>query len=152
MNQDRAIARLRQEMAMRPIRVPTRGGGSAKPIDLYQVVAGQLLSYIGRQGIAKLADIMAGSALPDPGGGVDGQITAVPAYPWPAGLPDGIGVGLRVGTTTDYVFLLNDYRGGVGPDAVVGDIVLPSGSVDLDKVDGAKTYRYACLICPGSWW
>ena len=152
------VAELEQEVAdlrerLRQVPGVFSPSSEAKSIDLYQVVAGQLLSYVGRQGIVKLQDLLAASALPDPGGGVDGQITTVPAYPWPASLPDGLGVGLRVGTTTDYAYLLNDYRGGTsGPDAIVGDIVLPSGTVTLDKVVGAKTYRYVCLICPAAWW
>lgn len=152
------VAELEQEVAdlrerLRQVPGVFSPSSEVAPIDLYQVVAGQLLSYVGRQGIVKLEGNLAASALPDPGGGVDGQITVVPAYPWPSGLPDGIGIGLRIGTTTDYVFLLNDYRVGTnGPDAIVGDIVLPAGTANLDKIVGAKTYRYVCLLCPAAWW
>lgn len=44
MNHDRAIARLRQELAMRPIRVPTRGGGSVQPKQSIQIIGGNTVS------------------------------------------------------------------------------------------------------------
>lgn len=145
------LARQHSQNALRPLWNPVAKASAS--VDLYQVVAGQLLSYVGRQGIVRRSDQVAASELPDPGGGVDGQTTVVPAYPWPSSLPDGIGIGLKVGTTTDYVYLVNDARGNLsGPDAIVGDIVLPSGSVNFDKIVGAKTYRYVCLICPAAWW
>jgi len=63
MNQDRAIARLRQEMAMRPIRVPTRGGGSVQPKQSIQIIGGNTVSGID---CIKYASTVTPAAVYDP--------------------------------------------------------------------------------------
>lgn len=74
MNQDRAIARLRQEMAMRPIRVPTRGGGSVQPKQSVQIIGGNTVSGI---------DCIKYASTVTPGAVYDPDVDAV--------YPDGLG-------------------------------------------------------------
>lgn len=144
----RDLAALRRQMDRLPAIIPAAQSSNDL---LYQVVWGQLLPTLARQGIAYSASLVTGASLPDPGGGVDGQITAVPAFPYPTGLPNGVGVAQVVGSSK-YVFVVHDGRTAAKPDAVAGELFVSAGTVNLDKVVGAKTYRYACVITPPNWW
>ena len=147
MNHAREIARLRQSIAMRPLRVPTRGGAAASIPAIYIVAGGQTIAEWGSPGIRKRTSALAASDLPPGTGGTAGVVT-VAANPIPAGLPNGIGVAGRQadGLAT---FILHDSSSTLASDLVAGDVIFCSGAATFDVVVGAVTYRYAAttVVC-----
>lgn len=138
------ITRLRQEIALRPIRVPTR---SIVPSEshLYMVVGGNILPSGQTVGVARRTDAVAGSEMPAGTGGSSGDTLIQPAYPFPAGLPLGVGVGQHVFTLA-YAFLLIDNHTTFASDLPLGRRAFTGTTVNLDKIVGGVTYRYPCYL------
>jgi hypothetical protein len=117
-------------------------GGAADPASLYVVVGGNVLPGCLTQGIQKRTDAVAGSELPVGTGG-PGIVIQEP-FPIPALIPNGVGVVRQVATNT-YAFALLDVDSGYAEDLGMGFPVNGGVFVNLDRVDGATTYRYPCI-------
>ena len=140
------LVRLRQEIAIRPIRVPTRGGsgGLASVPTIFEITDGETITALNRIGILRVTVELDDTDLPTvtiPVSVPDGGIYVVPANPTPAGLPSGLGVGRQIGAET-YGFVLNDSRATPFWDVVQSDRVWTPTTVTIDKVQGLKTARW----------
>lgn len=102
------VTRLKQDIAIRPIRVPTRGGAAPPPVisRIYVVVGGNTVPYLGGTGIKH----------------VNTAITTVPAgidvaTMTPSTLPDGLGWGYLIDDMS-YALLINDVNSFIQYDLV----------------------------------
>ena len=121
------------------------GGAVASAPPLYFIAGGNLLVSGLSVGIVKRTDAVAGTELPVGTGGAPGDIVTVPANPIPANLPPGVGVGIHCITGAS-TFLLLDSRASYVSDLPINRRVYAAGTVNLDRVRGGITYRYACLL------
>ena len=139
-------------VAARPL-IPMMGGGAATtPSPLYQVLGGNALTYLGKQGIVRRTDTVLGSELPAGTGGASGDIIVISANSTPAGLPNGVGVAQNL-VTGAYVFVVLDATTSASmPDLVRDDILQSTSSINLDRVVSGVTYRYVCFKPFAGWW
>lgn len=129
-------------------RIPSRfagGGGPTQTPPLYFIAGGNLLVSGLTVGILKRTDTVAGTELPVGTGGAPGDTVTVLANPIPANLPAGVGVGIHC-ITGAYSFLLLDSRASYVSDLPLNRRCYAGGTVNLDRVSGGITYRYACLL------
>ena len=128
------------------------GGAAATPSPLYQVIGGNALTYLGKQGIVRRTDTVLGSELPAGTGGASGDIIVISANSTPAGLPNGVGVAQNL-VTGAYVFVVLDATTSASmPDLVRDDILQSTSSINLDRVVSGVTYRYVCFKPFAGWW
>lgn len=155
MNEDvRQLQRQIRDMQSHIVRVDSRARQAwaypaftpTSPIaPLYFVVGGNVLASGQTIGVAKRSDAVAGSELPAGVGGSSGDIITMPAFPIPAGLPSGVGVGQHI-TNLNYVFLLLDNRTFYSGDIPLMHRAYTGSIVNLDRVVAGVTYRYPCQL------
>ena len=132
-------------------RIPSRfaGGGSVASPPIYFIFGGNVLPSSGGStlvsGIARRTDSVLASELPNGTGGSSGDTVIVPAWPIPASMPLGTGVGKNV-FTNKFAFLLNDANGAFPGDMPINRKAYVGGTINLDKVSGGITYRYVFSI------
>lgn len=116
---------------------------------LWTIIGGNLLSPQAVDGIAKAAADITPSTLPDGPAGTG--IVIVPAWPVPIGLPNGIGVAVRINVASGqplytFVRIDNTYGQAYGyQDCIAGEALYLATTSYLDKVSGPTTWRYVCL-------
>lgn len=121
------------------------------PTGLWMTVGGNLLTYLGTDGIVRRLDTVAASELPDGIGGPG--IVTVPADPNAVGLPNGVGVARRIDADIYTWVLLDSTTPSTIPDLQgFADMFLVAATVTLDKVVGGTTYRYNLVRPVSGWW
>lgn len=143
------IDAMKQRLAMVP---STFVGEGASSSPLFQILGGNTITYLGKQGIARRTDAVAGSELPVGTGGVSGDTIIVPANPIPVGLPNGVGVALNVVTGIYSFVVLDSTTSAATPDLIRDDIIESIATLNLDKVSSGITYRYVCIRPVPGWW
>ena len=142
--QQAKLKQVASDAAKRPLIPAVAGGGDVAAPNIYTIQGNNSIPGTGELGIVKRTDTVLASEMPAGVGGTG--IVTMPAYPIPLGLPDGVGVGLRLTTGNEYAFILLDSRSFVNSDVFAGQRVGIGGQVNLDVVVGPVTYRYACLV------
>ena len=130
-------------------RIPSRfaGGGSTSAANIFIVQGMNPLPGVGLLGIQKRTDAVLGSEMPAGTGGSSGDTVTVAASPSITSVPLGVGIALRIGSSTDYVWVINDSNSPFSGDIGMGQRMSPGGiKINLDKVAGSITYRYACEV------
>lgn len=135
--------KLAAQVAARPLIPAIAGGAAPAAASLYVVVGGNILPGCLTQGIQKRTDAVAGSELPIGTGGPGIAVQVATGTP-PSGLPNGVGVVRQIVTNT-YTYALLDSGSGYADDAALGFPINGGVTVNLDRVDGATTYRYPCI-------
>lgn len=131
-------------------RIPSRFASGSPPSYLWVVQGGNTIASIGRQGIALPSPFAEIDPSTLPNGPSGTGIVLVPAYPIPVGLPNGIGVVFKGGSTTsasNYAFLRIDIATSayIAADIISGEpVFLGPQTTNLDKVSGGTTWRYVC--------
>lgn len=141
---------LEMEQRRRPDqRTPDRWvGASQSPIPEFTILGGNTLVAPVAPGIVYRSDTVADSELPTGSGGPG--IVIVPAWPIPAGLPNGVGVCRRVGAA-EYFFVLLDSTNLalVNYDLKAGDSLFGYSQFTRDRIVGATTWRYTFIALEG---
>ena len=142
-NEKRLLESRIQELERVVRRIPSRfAGGSSITLPYFTILGGNTLVAPIAAGIIYRSDTVNVSELPAGSGGTG--IVTMPAWPIPAGLPNGVGVCRQIGTA-NYFFVLLDSTNvaGVNYDLRVGRGMFGYANFNMDVVVGAVTYRYA---------
>lgn len=142
----RELADLRKQMRG----IPSRWANTQPPDTfLWTIIGGNLLVPQAVDGIAKTTADIAPATLPDGPAGIG--LILVPPWPVPVGLPNGIGVAVRIHVATgqplfSFVRIDTTYAQAYGyQDVIAGEALYLATTSYLDKVAGPTTWRYVCL-------
>lgn len=142
------VKKLQADGQRTPLVAAYNPGGSVTPApNLFFIQGMNPLPGVGLLGIQKRTDTVLGSEMPAGTGGNSGDTIAIAASPSITGVPNGVGLAIRLGTTNGYVWVINDVRSPFAGDLGAGQRMTSGGlQVNLDKVVSGITYRYVCEI------
>ena len=152
-----AVAQVRQDVnaltkdgQRTPLVLPYSPGGGAIAPELYIAIGNNIIPACTSLGIQKRTDAILGSELPVGTGGAPGDIVTVPAVASPPTMPNGVGVGKQYGTN-NYVWMILDSNSTYSSDIPNMKNVVGGAVINLDKISGGITYRYACHVAYRAW-